>query len=82
MGAQRRELLTPRSLRTERCESANVRMCEGGGRADGLHQSIDWFGLGVLNDQSYPTRGGILVLSGARMRGLESRRGLGRLKSS
>ena len=41
MGAQRCELLTPRSLRTERCESANVRMCEGGGRADGPHRPIE-----------------------------------------
>jgi len=70
MGVQRCELLTPRSLRTERCESANVRMCEGGGRADGLHRPNEWFGLGVLNDQSYPTRGRILVLSGGEDQGL------------
>ena len=43
MGVQRCELLTPRSLRTERCESANVRMREGGGRADGLHRPIERF---------------------------------------
>ena len=43
MGAQRCELLTPRSLRTERCESANVRMCEGDGRVDGLHRPIERF---------------------------------------
>ena len=47
---QRHELLTPRSLRTERCESANVRMCEGDGRADGLHRPIKWYSLERLSD--------------------------------
>jgi hypothetical protein len=77
MGAQRCELLTLRSLRTERCESANVRMCEGGGRADGPHRPIEWIGFGVLSDQSYPTRGGILVLSGGEDQGLGMGEGFG-----
>ena len=52
-------------------------MCEGGGRADGPHRPIEWFGLGVLNDQSYPTRGGILVLSGGEDQGLGMDKGFG-----
>ena len=47
---QKRELLTPRPLRTERCKSADVRMCEGGGRADGPHRPIEWFSLERLSD--------------------------------
>jgi len=74
---QKRELLTPRPLRTERGKSANVRMCEGGGRADGPHRPIEWFVLGVLNDQSYPTRGGNLVLSGGEDQGLGMDEGFG-----
>ena len=52
-------------------------MCEGGGRVYGLHRPIEWFGLGVLNDQSYPTRGGILVLSGGEDEGLGIDEGFG-----
>ncbi len=77
MGAQRCELLTLRSLRTERCEGPNVRMYEGGGRADGPPRPIEWIEFGVLSDQSYPTRGGILVLSGGEDQGLGMDKGCG-----